>query len=176
MSTDCQGDPLTYVWLADLDGDGVKEPFASGAIVTNCFELGEHDVMLVVDNGRCAATVSFTVEVLSACEAVELLIDKVNDADLGRRNKRPLIATLKAACASFDRGNCVSGVNQLEAFQNKVRAQIGGVNAALADEIIALTQEVLDCIDCEKGNNGLGNGIDPQPPGNPPPNDVPPRL
>jgi hypothetical protein len=171
MSTDPQGGAVTYLWLADLDGDGVKEPFASGAIVTNCFDLGEHDIMLVVDNGRCAGTASITVEVLSACEAVELLIDKVNNADLGRRNKRPLIATLKAACASFDRGNCVSGVNQLEAFQNKVRAQIGGVNAALADEIIALTQEVLDCIDCEKGNNGIGNGEDPQPPGNPPKND-----
>jgi len=59
----------------------------------------------------------------------------------------------------------------LEAFQNKVRAQIGHVDAALADEIIALTQKVLDAIDCEKGNNGSGNGEDPPPPGNPPPND-----
>jgi len=25
--------------------------------------------------------------------------------------------------------------------------------------------------DCEKGNNGVGNGLDPQPPGNPPIND-----
>jgi hypothetical protein len=171
MSTDPDGDTLTYIWLADLDGDGTKEPIAAGAVVTNCFDLGEHDIMLVVDDGRCARTVSLTVEVLSACEAVELLIEKVDNADLGRRNKRPLIATLKAACASFDRGNCVSGVHQLEAFQNKARAQIGGVNAALADEIIALTQKVLDCIDCEKGNNGSGNGDDPQPPGNPPPND-----
>jgi hypothetical protein len=171
MSYDPDGDPLTYVWWADLDGDGVKERFASGAIVTNCFELGTHDIMLVVDDGRCMDTNSITVEVLSACEAVELLIDKVNNADLGRRNKRPLIASLKAACASFDRGNCVSGVNQLQAFQNKVRAQIGRVNTALADEIIALAQKLIDCIDCEKGNNGIGNGTDPQPPGNPPPND-----
>jgi len=171
MSSDPDGDTLTYVWLADLNGDGVKEPFATGAVVTNCFDLGEHDIMLVVDDGRCARSVSLTVEVLSACEAVEILIDKVDNADLGRRNKRPLIATLKAACASFDRGNCVSGVTQLEAFQNKVRAQIGHVDAALADEIIALTQKVLDGVDCEKGNNGSGNGQDPPPPGNPPPND-----
>jgi hypothetical protein len=171
MSYDPDGDPLTYVWLADLDGDGAKEPFASGAIVTNCFDLGTFEVCLVVDDGRCADTNSITVEVLSACEAVERLIEKVNNADLGRRNKRPLIASLKAACASFDRGNCVSGVNQLQAFQHKVRAQIGRVNPALADELIALTQKVLDCIDCEKGNNGIGNGTDPQPPGNPPPND-----
>ena len=130
----------------------------------------------MVDDGQCSATASVTVEIITPCEAIEEIILAVNNADLDRRNNRPFIASLKAACASFDRGNCVSGVNQLEAFQNKVRAQIGRVNAALADEIIALTQKVLDCIDCEKGNNGLGNGIDPQPPGNPPPNDVPPRL
>jgi hypothetical protein len=29
--------------------------------------------------------------------------------------------------------------------------------------------------DYEKGNNGLGNGLDPQPPGNPPVNDGPGR-
>jgi hypothetical protein len=179
MSSDPDpGDTLTYLWMADLDGDGVKEPIGSSAIVTNCFELGTYTVMLMVDDGRAqdglcstSAIASVTIEVLSACEAVELLIDKVNNADLGRRNKRPLIASLKAACASFDRGNCVSGVNQLQAFQNKVRAQIGRVNTALADEIIALAQKLIDCIDCEKGNNGIGNGTDPQPPGNPPPND-----
>lgn len=27
-----------------------------------------------------------------------------------------------------------------------------------------------------KGNNGLGNGLDPQPPGSPPPNDTPDRV
>ncbi|HEU0010770.1 MAG TPA: PKD domain-containing protein, partial [Verrucomicrobiae bacterium] len=151
MSTDPDGDPLTYVWLADLDGDGVKEPLGSGAILTYCFELGTYTVMLMVDDGHCPTpvTASLTVEVLSAGEAVELLIDKVNNADLGRRNKRPLIASLKAAIASFDRGSCVSGVNQLEAFQNKVRAQIGRENSALADEIIALAQKILDSIDCQ---------------------------
>jgi len=170
-SSDTEGESLTYVWLADLDGDGTKEPFAAGAVVTNCFELGTHDVTLVVDDGHCSATASVTVEVLSACEAVELLIEKVDNADLGRRNKRPLIASLKAACASFDRGDCNSGVRQLEAFQNKARAQIGNVNASLADEIVAYVQKVLDCIDCAKGNNGSGNGDDPAPPGNPRPND-----
>jgi len=143
MSSDPDGDTLTYLWLVD----GV--PFASGAIVTNCFDLGEHAITLVVDDGRCTRTASLTVEVLSACEAVEALIDKVNNADLGRRNKRPLIASLKAACASFDRGSCVSGVNQLEAFQNKVRAQISRENPALADEINALVQKLLDSIDCQ---------------------------
>jgi len=102
-----------------------------------------------VDDGRCARTASLTVEVLTAGEAIELLIEKVDNADLGRRNKRPLIATLKAAIASFDRGSCASGVNQLEAFQNKVRAQVGHEDSALADDIIACAQQILDAIECE---------------------------
>jgi hypothetical protein len=149
MSSDPDGDTLTYIWLADVNGDGVKEPIASGAIATYCFELGEHAIMLVVDDGHCTRTASITVEVLSVGEAIEVVIDKINDADLGRRNKRPLIASLKAAIASFDRGSCVSGVNQLEAFQNKVRAQISRENPALADEINALVQMILDSVDCQ---------------------------
>jgi hypothetical protein len=150
MSSDADtGDTLTYLWLADLDGDGTKEPIASGAIVTNCFELGTHDIMLVVDDGHCSATASITVEVESACEAVERLIEKVDNADLDRRNKRPLIASLKAACASFDRGDCFSGVNQLNAFRNKVRAQLSRSNPDVADDLIALADKVIGCIHCE---------------------------
>ncbi len=150
MSSDADpGDTLTYLWLADLDGDGTKEPIGAGSIVTNCFELGTYTVMLMVDDGTCSSTASVTVEVLGACEAVERLIEKVNNADLDRRNKRPLIASLKAACASFDRGECFSGVNQLNAFQNKVRAQLGRSNPAVADDLIVLTDRVIGCIHCE---------------------------
>jgi hypothetical protein len=147
-STDAEGDTLTYTWMADLDGNGSKEPIASGKVVTYCFELGVHEVSLVVDDGRCANTATLTVEVLSACEAVEVLITEIDNADLGRRNKRPLIASLKAACASFDRGSCNSGYNQLGAFINKVRAQVGRNNPTVAAEWIALAEAIRAQIDC----------------------------
>jgi hypothetical protein len=53
-----------------------------------------------------------------------------------------LLATLKAASASFERGNLVAGLNQLHAFQNKVRAQVA--DAVLADQLTKAAQVVMD--------------------------------
>ena len=75
--------------------------------------------------------------------AVGQLMLWVNDSGLGTRNKRPLLATLFAALASFDRGNVTSGANQLAAFQNKVRAQVARIDAELANELIATAQRII---------------------------------
>ena len=60
--------------------------------------------------------------------------------------KQPLVASLKAAGASFDRGSVGSGINQLGAFQNKVRAQVGPVDAKLAVELTRAVQVVIDAM------------------------------
>jgi hypothetical protein len=154
LSSDPDGDALTYVWLVDVGG--VKVPLAAGATASVPLALGVHEIVLAVDDGRCTATNGITVEVITPCDAVEHLITKVNNSDLGRRNKRPLIASLKAACASFERGNCVSAVNQLHAFINKVRAQIGREHPATAAELMRLAQHISDCVDCD-GQDGDQN-------------------
>src|SRR5439155_19613782 len=48
--------------------------------------------------------------------------------------------------ASFARGNFTPGINQLQAFQNKVRAQIGPQDNALADNLIQAVQKIIDAI------------------------------
>jgi hypothetical protein len=64
-----------------------------------------------------------------------------------RGNKRPFLATLKAACAAFDRGSYVAAINNLQkAFQNKVRAQVGKGNPDVAEEWIRIAQEIIDAI------------------------------
>ena len=57
---------------------------------------------------------------------------------------RPLIASLAAALDSIERGNSVSGVNQLQAFQNKVRAQVA--DPALASQFIEAAQQVIEAL------------------------------
>ena len=125
-------------------------PFAAGVTTTNCFDVGEHTITLVVDNGLCARSASVTVTVLTAGEAVEDLIAKVNGASLSRANKRPLIATLKAAIASFERGSFESAVGQLGAFTNKVRAQIEPANPDEAALFTRCAQSILDSVGCEE--------------------------
>ncbi|HXI51461.1 MAG TPA: CHRD domain-containing protein, partial [Candidatus Saccharimonadales bacterium] len=121
----------------------------SGATVTNCLVLGCHTVSLTVSDGKGGVSNCQTnVCVISAGEAVEQCISLVESTDVARKNKRPLIATLKAAAASFERGNFGAGLNQLHAFQNKVRAQIAPSNPAAADAFIACSQAIIDAVDC----------------------------
>ncbi len=84
------------------------------------------------------------VTVIDGGEAVEGIVMVVEGTDLERKTKRPFIATLKATGSSFDRGNCISGVNQLEAFQNKVRAQVQKTEPAAAAWLIEAAQTVID--------------------------------
>ena len=59
---------------------------------------------------------------------------------------RPLLATLSAALHSIERGNSRSAVNQLLAFQNKVRAQVARSDPALAASFIQAAQAVIDVL------------------------------
>ncbi len=146
MSSDPDGDPLTYSWLTDLDGDGTKELIATGAVATNCLPVGTHDICLVVNDGQCSATNLITVDVLTPCQAEGFLILLVQNSTLTRQAQRPLISSLKAACASFEGGGLTSGVGQLGAVQNKVRAQLSATDPTLAQELIDGTQAIIDAV------------------------------
>jgi len=69
----------------------------------------------------------------------------VKGANLGGKNKQPLLATLWAALASIERGNSVAAANQLHAFQNKVRAQVA--DPTLAAQFIEVAQQVIDALE-----------------------------
>jgi hypothetical protein len=143
-SFDPDGDALTHEWFLA----GLPLPIASGPVATACLEVGSHRFVLAVNDGRCVGTIELEVEIITPGEAVDVLIAAVNNADLGRNHKRPLIASLKAASASFDRGSCQSGVNQLQAFINKVRAQVSRENPVLAAELIRLASQLSARVEC----------------------------
>jgi hypothetical protein len=143
-SSDPECDPLTYAWY--LDGSPVA--FSTSALTTNCFPLGIHHITLAVNDGQCDGIAQVTIEIVTACEGIEALIDDINNSTLTRKNKRPFLASLKAACASFDRGSNGSGINQLQAFINKVRAQISRDNPVEAARFIAAAQAIIDGVKC----------------------------
>jgi len=143
LSSDPDGDPLTYAWFDEPS----PVAFAAGVVVTNCFDLGEHTVLLVVtDPGGLKGSDHVTFDVISASEAVDVLITDINNANIARKNKRPFIASLKAASASADRGSNGSAANQLHALQNKIRAQVSRDNPTEAARWIAWAQDILDAL------------------------------
>jgi len=146
QSSDPDGDPLTYAWF---DVPSVT-PFGTGPVVTNCFDLGEHTVLLeVTDLPGAKGSDHITFDVVSAAEAIDILIDDINNSTIERKNKRPFIASLKAASASSERGNNTSAANQLHAFQNKVRAQVAKDNPTEAARWIAWAQDIIDALNGE---------------------------
>jgi hypothetical protein len=142
-AVDPDGGSLQYSWSSG----GV--PFASGAVVTNCLDVGCYAVTFTATDtggGSCSANLNFCVA--TAGDATEQCIALVAQTDLPRLKKRPLIASLRAAVASFDRGDFTPGLNQLKAFQNKVRSQVGPDNPAAAEAFINCAQRITDAIAC----------------------------
>ncbi len=83
-------------------------------------------------------------EFVPAAQRLQMLIALVNES--GLRHPRPLLVTLEAALASLNRGNAVAAANQLQAFQNKVRAQVAPSNPVLAQTLIAAAQQAIDAL------------------------------
>ena len=142
-ATDPEGQPLQYSWWTN----GVV--FGLGPVATNCFEIGCHTVTFVAtDIAEANCTKTINVCVVTAGQAVEDCMALVDGATVARKNLRPLISSLKAAAASFDRGNYESGLNQLNAFRNKVQAQIAKDNPAEAAAFIECADRIVQAIGC----------------------------
>ena len=139
-STDVENDPLQYFW-----SEGTNT-FATGMLATNQFAPGLHTITLIVSDGQATGTNSVGLEVLSPAQAVATLEELVENANLGRKHTRLLLASLRAAAASFDRGHVRAGIKQLRAFQKKVLAQIAPLDPALAATLIESAQEIIDVL------------------------------
>ncbi len=141
-SSDPDGDTLAFSWFAD------GSPIGTGVMLVTELEVGSHQIVLLADDGRGGTdTATLNVEVITAGEAVEVLVAEIEAAELDRKTKRPFIASLKSASAAFERGQADTAANVLHAFQNKVRAQIGRTDPELAAELIRIAQEIIDAVD-----------------------------
>ena len=140
LSSDPDNDPLEYVWFG---ADGV---FAVGVQVTNVLELGNYTFLLNVDDGELSDTDSVSFEVITAGEAVDFIMERLQESSFGGFVRRPLLATLRSAQAEFDDGEFAMGVRRLHAFQMKVQVRIAPVDPALAGELIHAAQVVIDAV------------------------------
>lgn len=143
-SGDVENDPLSFWWFRSDDTNA----FATGVVAVVMLPAGTNWLTLAVSDGLDAATLDFNVEVITPAQAIETLIEFVNEQV---RKPRPLIASLEAAWGSVQRGQVTAAINQLEAFQNKVRAQIAPEDPALAAQCLQAAQDILEALSREMG-------------------------
>jgi hypothetical protein len=143
VAPDCAafGENLAYAWT---DENGAV--LGNGPGLAGRLGLGCHTVTLTVSDGTDQTAVPTSFCVITPGGAVDQCVALVDSADI--ENKRPLIATLKAAMASFDRGNHASAVGQLRAFQNKVQAQIAPQHPEAAQLFLGYIEDLLNATTC----------------------------
>jgi hypothetical protein len=139
QSSDADNDPLQFSWYAD----GQTDALATRAVTTNVFPIGPHTVTLIVSDGHDTATAQVSFEVITPATAVGQLLLLVDDAQVGRLNKQPLLATLLAAMSSFERGDVTAALNQLSAFQSKLRAQAALLSPSLVNQLTTAAQQII---------------------------------
>ncbi len=142
QSYDADNQSLQFAWYVD----GQTNFVSTGVSFTNVLSVGIHTLELVVSDAMAVGKTKMTFEIISAAAATAQLLILVNDTDMVANSRRPLLATIAAALASFESGNALAAIKQLNAFQNKVRAQIAPYNPALASRystaaaLLSLTQ------------------------------------
>jgi hypothetical protein len=141
-SVDADNDPLQFFWYSD----GASIPFAAGVQTTNRFPVGFHSVLLQVDDGKDEGIATVVFEVITAGEATADLGDAIAQTGLPKLNSASLLSSCRAAQDSFNRGNLISGVNQLQALQAKFRAQITPLDPNLATRWTRAAQRIIDAV------------------------------
>lgn len=136
---------IQHARLADVNNDGRKEVLLA---VNNTIEARDANTGVLVKTYSVITNVT-TFELVpgepaSPCERIAQLGEQIVAANLPAQNIRPLLASLEAACASVARSNATAAVNQLEAFQHKVRAQVAKKNPALAAQWIQAAQRIIE--------------------------------
>jgi hypothetical protein len=139
-SHDPDGDSLSFFWYQSESAT----PLATGRVAIVTLPFGTNLVTLSVDDGLATNTQSFSVAVLSPDQAVEGLEGLV---ELQVRRAGPLVVSLGEAINSIERDNATAAINQLQAFLNKLSAQVEPDNSALADSLAGAAQTIINILE-----------------------------
>lgn len=143
-SYDPDGVIISYKW--DF-GDGT--PVGSGVSVNHTYgAAGSYVVTLtVMDDGGSIDTDSVTVDVITAADAIDDLIDIIIGMGLHHGTENSLISKLESAKKSLEKGKPHVAVNKLNAFINKVEAQRGKkLTEEQADLLVAYANRIISVL------------------------------
>jgi hypothetical protein len=139
QSSDADNDPLQFTWRLGTNVLGQT------VLLTNTFAPGNYEIELEVSDGSLSGFAQTTLRVISPAEAVQIIAAAVSAADAtADKRGNSLFASLRAASAAFDRCQLVTGLNQLHAFQEHVRAQVAPSDPERATAWIAAAQQLID--------------------------------
>lgn len=138
LSHDPDSDALQYLWF----DSGSTNVLTNGVVAIVVLPVGTNSITLTVSDHLATDSQTISVEVITFAQAITRLIDATGHAT----TKQSLLATLRAALASIDRSNPTAAVNQLQAFQNQVNAQLKSVDPSTAESLIDQAQAIIDAI------------------------------
>jgi len=142
LSSDPDNDSLEYSWFEQ----GQADPLGYGELLTKVLAPGRHAIVLAVSDGIDTSSDQLTLEVITPAQAVGGLLLPLVESEIRASNRQSFVAILNAASVALERGSRGAAVNQLEAFQNKVSAQIAPADPALADALLSAVRKILDVI------------------------------
>jgi hypothetical protein len=137
-SFDPDGDSLQYTW-----SDGSATALTNGVIAVVTLPAGTNSITLLVSDGLASASQTISVEVITPAQTISRLMDAAGDAS----TKQSLLATLRAALVAVSRSNSTAAINQLQAFQNQVNAQLGPIDPVTTQMLISEAQAIIDSLD-----------------------------
>ncbi|HOX57327.1 MAG TPA: immunoglobulin domain-containing protein [Verrucomicrobiota bacterium] len=146
-SADPDGDPLQHTWYQD----GNPDPISQGPVASVVLPVGTNALLLAVHDGMLMASQPFTVEVLTTTQALDRLIALVKST---WPHPHLLVATLRAALGSIERGRPILAIIELWIFQYQVRAWVQPHDAVLAATLINAAQQVINALRPESGHPG----------------------
>jgi Big-like domain-containing protein/FIMAH domain-containing protein len=143
-SSDPDGDVLTYTWFAN---GNMSTPIGTGITGSVTFEMGTHQVVLVVNDGLAADADGITVEVIKLSQAIKEIIAYVEGSDISRNVKKDIIRTLTDAARDCDRGKFRSAFEHLRSLERKIESlSRQKIDRTTAEALIAQIQVVIDVL------------------------------
>ena len=127
--------------------------FSTNMVAVRILDLGAHEIVLWLDDTFPLGTngAALKLDVIAPAEAVGIVMDLLTNAPLAGNRRQPLWASLNTAAAAFARADFIAGANQLDAFENKVRAQIAPSDPLLAESLLQAARTVIEGVDATGG-------------------------
>jgi hypothetical protein len=148
--------PMQFFWTgwAGYVDAGTPVFTGKGMLETNVFELGPYLIRLQVNdsivNGQ---PFYFYLSVITASEAVNLLISDIQNSVLTTNQRRIVIRVLSKAAVQFDKGHMAQGCSELEVY--KILVKTLHFDSPLTHNLTQPAQDIISAFSFDDHKRGM---------------------